>query len=49
MIVEFEDTTNSQTLDLTGTPATLWLTMEIQSVFEGTRWSDTALSEIKLH
>ena len=49
MIVEFEDTTNSQTLDLIGTPPTLWLTMEIQSVFEGTRWSDTALSEIKLH
>jgi hypothetical protein len=46
--IRLEDTSQTQMIDMTGTKPATWVLLEITDVYEGSRWSDTAISEIRL-
>lgn len=46
--IRLEDTSQTQMIDMTGTKPATWVLLEITGVYESSRWSDTAISEIRL-
>jgi hypothetical protein len=46
--VYLDDTSDPQIIEMTGTKRANWLRLEITDVYEGSRWADTAISELRL-